>query len=75
MSENYQKFSRTRRQSVNKSANMYFHSQSSCKILVYCLKFKQDVRCIMKLDCAEGCVCLLTQKGQTAVQELHLRKV
>lgn len=38
------------RQSVNKSANMCFHSQSSCKILVCLLKFKQDVGCITELN-------------------------
>lgn len=50
------------RQSVNKSANMCFHSQSSCKILVCCLKFKQDVGRIVELGfrglCRRVCFCL-----------------
>lgn len=68
------------RQSVNKSANMYFHSQSSCKILVCCLKFKQDVRCITKLDYAEGCVSTYPERpdcsaGTTSQKSLELLRI
>lgn len=73
-------FSGCFRGSVNKSANMYFHSQSSCKILVCCLKFKQDVRCITKLDCAEGCVSTYPERpdrsaGTASQKSLELLRI
>lgn len=65
---------------MNKSANMYFRSQSSCKILVCCLKFKQDVRCITKLDCAEGCVSTYPERpgcsaGTSSQESLELLRM
>lgn len=83
MSENDQKFSRTSRWSFQTSLIFWLfseakceqeckyvlYSQSSCKILVCCLKFKQDVRCITKLDCAEGCVSTYPERPGTASQK------